>query len=404
MASYVKTSTLPLALACALLIAVPALGQSRSVLEAERQQVFSQLILDPVDRDLMAEYARLSVALQDYEAAAATLERLSWLEPGNTAVLLELAQSYFALGAFGLVELYATALIALNPPPEQLAAAEALLGAGNRQNGETRLTGELSFGYSHGDSAADRGATAGLALSWRVDMGGPHAHDWVTELGATGFVSGAGAGNTRQFLRLRTGPEFRITGESFGPRVQPFLQFTATRDSTDVDTDELLVGLAVQVPHNEVLTSFATLSTGQSVARDTGLETDLRDLSLGATFRPSTATSLRFTLRQRDEEDTAETSVTQGVRLDLSHAFSAPFDIGTRDWSAGGHVLYDEVEVSAGRASREESHVGYGLWMRAYVSGSAFFEARTSVVERRASLRAFNTEEVVSSLQFGWEF
>jgi len=65
-------------------------AQSTQQLTQQRDAVFQQLLEDPNDRDLMIRYAQLSVELREFEAAAATLERLVDQEPGNSVIRAEL--------------------------------------------------------------------------------------------------------------------------------------------------------------------------------------------------------------------------------------------------------------------------------------------------------------------------
>ncbi|OZA16902.1 MAG: hypothetical protein B7Y02_02765, partial [Rhodobacterales bacterium 17-64-5] len=90
-------------LTAALGLAAPVLAQDTAAV-AERQAILTQMLAAPTDRELMRRYAALSVQLRDFEAAAATLERLVALEPGNSSARLELAVAYFALGNYDLAE------------------------------------------------------------------------------------------------------------------------------------------------------------------------------------------------------------------------------------------------------------------------------------------------------------
>ncbi|MBV9967201.1 MAG: tetratricopeptide repeat protein, partial [Alphaproteobacteria bacterium] len=52
------------------------LAQSRSELEAEADQLFSELLKDPKNVDLTLRYAEAAAKLGNYEAAISSLERL----------------------------------------------------------------------------------------------------------------------------------------------------------------------------------------------------------------------------------------------------------------------------------------------------------------------------------------
>jgi len=390
------------ALICGVALSAPAAAQGTATLEAERNAVYAQLLRAPADRALMAEYVRLSLALRDYESAAATLERLVFLEPGNTTALLELARAYIGVGAFDLANVHIATVLASGAPPEQIAEAAALQRLTARDGSDSRLSGRVTFGASW--EGNDRpGATGSLSFAWRVDMGGPHAHDWLTQFGLSGYTDDIEAGQDRGFLRLRTGPEFRITGERFGPRLQPYLQFTGVRDTDEGDSNDLVFGLAYQNPHSATWTSFADASIGLSQDPASGVDNEIYDISLGTTFRPTGRTSLRLTFLYSDQEGPVEDREMRGARLDVTQQVASPLSGDARDWLLGGHVSRDHTDITSGRTTREEDSVGYGVFLRAYVSDRAFFEARASRVDRASSLAVFDSEETVGSLQFGWE-
>jgi Flp pilus assembly protein TadD len=139
--SALRRASLAVCLAAAAItgIGTAATAQSAAALEAERAAVFARMLDAPADRVLMAHYARLSIQLRDFEAAAATLERLIDLEPANATARLELATAYFAMGNYPLAEYHLNAAAASGAlSPEQLASARPI--AARRQNG-TRPAG-----------------------------------------------------------------------------------------------------------------------------------------------------------------------------------------------------------------------------------------------------------------------
>jgi len=392
-----------LALIGGISVASAGMAQSDARLTSERDAVFAQLLFDPANRELMADYVRLSVLLRDYESAAATLERLVAMEPGNTAALLELAQAYIGIGAFDLANVQLAAVLASGAPPDQIALATALQRRAQSQGDESRFNGRISIGPGY-ETQTGPGTNGQIALTWRIDMGGPHAHDWVTEFGATGFSSGDGSDTLREFYRIRTGPEFRITGESFGPRLRPYLQVTASRDTSEGDSAEFRWGVAFQSPHSPYLNSFADMS--MAVAEDlvTGEQSSLRDLAIGLTLRPTSSTSLRLTYLQSEESGGPEARESYAARVDVSYQFGAPFGSSGRDWMLGGHVLHERAAVDGFRTSRTEDSMGYGGFFRAYITDGAYVEARATRVERNSSFPNFRSDETIGSLQFGWEF
>ena len=60
-------------------------------LRARQKALFDELIDKPDDLDLMFEYAKVSIQLEDYEAAISTLERMLIYRQDLSRVRLELA-------------------------------------------------------------------------------------------------------------------------------------------------------------------------------------------------------------------------------------------------------------------------------------------------------------------------
>ena len=105
-----------IAVACVTL-AVPAaqaqeLGQILNASEAKRdlrerqKALFEQLLAEPDNIDVMFAYAKVSIELEDYEAAISTLERLLIYRQDIPLIRLELAVAYFNLGSYEVAKLY----------------------------------------------------------------------------------------------------------------------------------------------------------------------------------------------------------------------------------------------------------------------------------------------------------
>jgi hypothetical protein len=149
-------------------LAAPALAQATAP-EARRDAVFAQMLAAPADPVLMLEYARLSVRLRDFEAAASTLERLLDLQPDNAAARLELATAYFALGAYEVAE-YHRPISSKRPPatatkrrPARIPtrSPDASPSAGARHAGATRTGVSRPRSWTGGSTWAGRTRTNG---------------------------------------------------------------------------------------------------------------------------------------------------------------------------------------------------------------------------------------------------
>ena len=217
-----------------LVTAAPTLAQTNAAaLESQRQAVFDELFRAPADPALMLEYARLSVQLRNYEAAAATLERLLDIDPGNSGARFELAVAYFALGSHDVARYhFDLAAAAGTLPPAQLERLTDYQQINEGRDLPSTLTGFIALGGQQIDGGAtDETATIGrFGLTWRQDMGGANANYWLTEFQAAAFSGGALV--DRQSVALRTGPVFRLTGTAFGPQLQPYLELRPCETKT----------------------------------------------------------------------------------------------------------------------------------------------------------------------------
>jgi hypothetical protein len=94
------------------------------------------------------------------------------------------------------------------------------------------------------------------ALTWSLDLGDANATEWVTQIGLSTYQIDAGPGastSDRQSLRLRTGPQFQLTGEAFGPRLQPYVELRigplSRRRASDYDAASSALPTRTPIAH-----------------------------------------------------------------------------------------------------------------------------------------------------------
>lgn len=89
------------ALACAMLLGAPAArqagAQDAGASRAEMERLFQQILRKPSDLDANLRFARIAIALKDYEAAIGAFERLLFYNPDNGDVQLQLGRLYLEL-------------------------------------------------------------------------------------------------------------------------------------------------------------------------------------------------------------------------------------------------------------------------------------------------------------------
>ncbi len=403
-------------MACAaalMLTAMPVSAQSTTT-EADRAAVFQQMLADPSNRDLMRRYAQMSVALRDFEGAAATLERLVDLEPQNTSARVELAIAYFALGSYAVAEYHLAAAQASGAlsPDEAARVARYREEAAERDTGSD-YSGRIAAGYAWTDTAGESGAFVTGSVDWRLDLGDAHATQWVTEFAFSTFQPDGSSINERTNVRLRTGPEYRIAQDAYGPRLQPYVELNWFQDDDLLNGDFQSWSLGAQYvnPVNERITVYADAQLGRITSTSTGgTDFDFHEFDLGFTYRPSRETRLRLTgsWSERTEVDdaTPDTITSASLRLSGQHAFDPAFQDLPNRWLVGGFVDVAEVESVIGGTTTMFDEQRLAVWMRAFVYEDIYVEGSAAQVMQDATTGGVTTttDETILTVQVGWEF
>jgi len=404
-------------LACVLSLCVLAIFSSTKESKAERSEavllerdeVFQKLLFDPTNRSLMALYVQLSIEMLDYEAVVATLERLVDLEPKNRTARLELAQAYFALGSNDMAKYHINAIKKSGTLTDQ---ETALLNRYNTKadarNKKLRFSGRVSAGLHMTDNFKERSKAGELVFSVRYDMGGSKAEDWVTQ----GFARVLDGDSNREALVLRTGPEFRVTGDAYGPRLQPYLQLSTTNDNEgdtvtnndDEDTVETSIGLFYQNPLSKEWSVFTNLSYGGGENYDNGQHYAITRSTLGAAWKPMRQTRLSLSFDMRGASGSLITDERYTIRFDARQAFSLKSPNIKRDWIAGAFLSKSWLNVNGGTDARTSEQIGYGLWMRSYFTDTLLLDTRLSQFDTSSTNLRFDGKNEVFTAMFGWEF
>jgi tetratricopeptide (TPR) repeat protein len=121
-------------------------AEERAKLEAQRQQLFEQMLRKPSELDTMFAYADVAARLGDNEAAVSTLERMLLFNPDLPRVQLELGALYFRLGSFETARTYLLKAADANPPPEVRARIDQYLAQIEKEISPHHLTGNLFAG------------------------------------------------------------------------------------------------------------------------------------------------------------------------------------------------------------------------------------------------------------------
>lgn len=385
------------AIASVALISAPTLAQAQDT-GAARAEAFAAVLADPSNPEIMIVYARASVADGDFEAAAATLERLLDLEPANSTARLELGILYFSLGSYEIAQFHFQVLQARGAGGDTVDQYLDLIA--EAQNPQS-FGGSVTFGAaSMGDG--DHALSYGFNLAWTVDMGGPSQTEWITGFQGLGFSGSDSFDATR--VVIRTGPEFAIDGEAYGARLRPYAELAAVFDPADSDSRTYSLGVAYNNPNTDALSTFADLSVGRQSASGTATDADVWSASAGLSVKANDALSFRFSLDAASSrpENILDGTDTRAVGASVSTSGTGFLGLTDQDWSAQAFVRVAEVDyVEVGREDRVTS---YGISVRAYVSDSTFLSLSARQVDRDSSDNSFDTRSPMFSVQYGLEF
>jgi hypothetical protein len=378
-----------------------AAGAQDAELLDQRSAAFQRMFADPANIEHMRRYARLSVQLRDHEAAAATLERLLDIEPSNASARLELAAAYFALGSYALAQVHLDTLQSsggLTPAVEALAARYAEVT--ERRNAPGVLSGEIMLGALRSGTATRTGTTGTVSLDWRLDLGDAQVTTWVTEAHVAYARPRPAGEDARNTLTLRTGPEFRIAGDAYGPRLQPWieLELDGLSGTASDASRSAAIGLSYRNPISPEVLIFADVEAGRGHHQDESFST--YEVMAGMVYRPTPDTRLRVSGSNRADNSFARgDTIATTLRLDLRHDFAisgAP--VTARNWVARGFASVSDVDGDLDAYN----DLSAGLSLRSFLRDDLFIEAGQRWLATQSSTG--RTSERGMTLELGEEF
>ena len=244
-----------------LVVASGALAQTNNAaglpdisdLRAEQARLFDRLIEEPDNLDLMFQYSKLSIRLEDYEAAISTLERMLIYRQDLSRVRLELGVAYFRLGSYAASELYFDQVLADPKTPDQVKQniqpfKETI--AGRTQRSQWSALGTVGITYAtnatqgpdsdqvllnvggvpqfanliSGQSESDTGLRVVLNVSHIYDLQQPNDDFWRTDVNLFGLKYFDSDEGDISLIRLRTGPRLSLDEQQFGPKLRPYFE------------------------------------------------------------------------------------------------------------------------------------------------------------------------------------
>jgi len=359
-------------------------------------EVFRQITEDPRRVDLLREYVRLSVLLEDFESAAAQLEVLSSLDPTDSSVAVALAEAYLSLEAFEVSIAEASRVQTLDAAPEELSQAQRVLSEAEEGLSRSQLEASLSLGGAYSFDDRHLAPFAAAQVLWNYDVGAATPTDWQTILD---WRSEHHDGGFDQHFLLRTGPKLPLESTTSSNVVQPFLQIYRDETRGMGTSTEYFVGLAY-VPHSsgvwshnlEVLLGRASVNPAQD--RETALR-----FGFGVEREIGAFSSLSFQAGVQAFPWSSGSDISAGAAASFettlqwaSEAVGVPLRLSV-------HVAYGAVEHSDILLVRRENDVHFATDLTLDLNEDSFI----SFGYAQDALSGRETEHDFT-VEYGWRF
>lgn len=415
-----------------LLAAAPAVAQDED-LRGEQRRLAAALAEQPADLELMFAYAVVSMRLEDYEPAIATLERMLIFNDDLPRVRLELAVAYYRLGVYDVARHYFESVRGENTPEVVETRIAAYLNEIDRRTAKDSLTGFFALGPVYNSNAnfgspnrlirinapgfpdvieagerpaPDWGLRLTAAASHSRDLGRANEDAWLTEAVYSGQRYRSEDAGDFDALRVATGPRLALDDESFGLKARPFAGAGLVRSGGD----PLYVEGGVGADLTDTLDAEWTVFLSSTLDwREFGKEDGEFDGLYGAVFAGAVHAlrrdaELRFSAFGRT--DRAQESWTSSNEIGLRAAASRAFEVSgiegfawfERPWraSAFGQVSHrffdgprDDVDPDT---TRREIDARVGARLLAPVSGDGAVALDVSLFERFSNLPNYDLQ------------
>ena len=379
---------------------MPALPQGSTA----RTEVFQRLLNDPANVELMLEYAQLSVADRDFEAAIGTLERLVDLDPAHQEARLELALAYFAIGVNEVAEYH----FEIYRTRGDLTTAEAQAVDRYIDSVENRGSRLSYSGFAEAGMTVERGEDGvglsyGLGLKADLSLPGAGGTVWENLFIVRGYDFPERSEDNQSILLFRTGPAFPIGDSGQGPRLKPFAEIQRTVDSDEVDEGvSLSFGVEYSQPLENGITIDIAAQHGETDRYGGAPDSSFTSGRAGGTLKVGSNTSLGLSLRYLNEDFDLGGADREriGVRLAARHNFDGSL-LGMENWSVRGFARLDKEDYEF---DRDDNLVGLGVSVRTYFRPDSFVSGSVRIFDRSSNIPIFDDRDTLFALEVGMEF
>jgi hypothetical protein len=341
----------PAIFAAVLLLETAASAQPVSELRAQQAALFTQLEERPTDLEIMFAYALVSMRLQDYEPAIATLERMLIFNPDLPRVRLELGVAYYRLGVYEVARFQFEQALASDPPQEVVERVTPFLEEIASRTARNRVEGFVSVGAVYSTNAnlgptnreilvadlpggvgtivddalpaEDVGLRLAGSLRHTFDLQTPRDDVWISTVGYAGLRYRQEDDGDLDALTVTTGPRLAADDEAFGLKVRPYLIGSVVRSAGDLLYSSGGLGIDLQEAISPQTTVFGFAGSSWRVFDDDEAGNDDFDglyisLGSGATYRVSENTDVTGAIFAGTDQTVTEETTNYEIGLRAS--------------------------------------------------------------------------------------
>ncbi|MEL6478328.1 MAG: hypothetical protein AAFR17_13450 [Pseudomonadota bacterium] len=405
----------------------PAFGD-RADARARQNALFEELRTRPDDLDLMAEYARVSIQLEDYEAAISTLERMLIYRQDLPQVRRELGVAYFNIGSYEAARLYLTQVLSEDDlPPEVRANTEAYLAEIDQRTRINRITQAqagagivfstnanfgpevIEFNDNIGE-VTDGGAEESFGirvfgnLVHDYDLQGANSDFWRTELAGVGIRYFSVEEGNLEFVRLRTGPQLSLDTEDFGPKLRPYLALAHLSVNDESLYFQGGLGFELRNPINAFLSAFGDVSVQYRNFTDAdrdGSDALRATAQMGLAYIPARDLVLRGALIAEQEvaREFENTNTEIGARFSAEYQYETGISGLDSKWTAAGVLdfrgrFFPGNQISLGDGPRQDFDINAGLSHIFGITRNFALQADVTSIFRESSNDTFDLDNV----------
>lgn len=409
-------------------------------LRARQAELFDQLLLRPDDLDLMFEYARVSMRLEDYEAAISTLERMLIFKRDLPRVRLELGAAYFNLGSYEVAKLYFDRVLEAPSVPENVRErVQRYLDVIETRTQISSISGTVSVGGIFSSNAnlgplentvqfvgipvsvspsseaeSDVGLRVLATLTHTYDLQRQNTDAWITQGSFYGLRYQDQDAGDLDFLQVRTGPRLSLDEQTFGPKLRPFVEGQYLR----ADDEPFYGSIGAGLEYTDTLSDdFSIFSDVKVEYREFFQNREDEDavrgrLGLGVGYIPVRDVLLRAQAFGEIESAEADfnSNFEVGLRLSAAYQYDVPIAWVDRKWLFTGYVEathreFDTADVIVNPdVAREDDDFRAGFSHIFALQQGFSLQLDVDALKRDSSLPNFELENVSTALSLRYVF